>query len=479
MKENVIMLSDSYKYSHWKQYPENMKQMFVYAEARSGKVYPKTVFFGIQYFILKYLMNPVTMDDVNQAEKFASGHGIPFNKEGWEYIVNEYNGYIPVKIRAVKEGSVIPTGNILFSIESTDEKVPWVAGFLETLFLKVWYTSNIATRSYYIRELLEKYWKETSSDDVFDVQFQFHNFGDRGSSSVESAGIGGVAHLTQFMGTDNFNSLRYAFEFYDEEDAGYSIPATEHSTTTSWLKENELKIIMNHIEVNKTSVIVAAVCDSYNYFKTVDAVTSGEFKEKIESEEYPKFVIRPDSGNPVEVINKTLDIMEKNEVKFTINSKGYKEFTKYGIIWGDGINEETIKEMLEVLKERGYASSNIAFGSGGWLMQSHNRDTQGWALKCSSIIVDEGSPIEDGEGNSVWEPYLVQRDVFKDPITAPNKKSKKGELTLWYNKETDEYFTDDRYLKVDDRVIQDCLETIYENGEVKLTTLTAVREMSR
>ena len=157
MKENMIMLSDSYKYSHWKQYPENMVSMFDYAEVRSGKMYPSTVFFGMQYYIKKYLMNPITKEDIEEAAFYAERHLIPFNKEGWEYILKEHGGYIPVEIKAVKEGKVIPTGNALFTIESTDKKVPWVAGFLETLLLKVWYTSNIATRSFYVKQTIKEY----------------------------------------------------------------------------------------------------------------------------------------------------------------------------------------------------------------------------------------------------------------------------------------------------------------------------------
>jgi nicotinamide phosphoribosyltransferase len=481
METNVIMLSDSYKYSHWKQYPANMVSMFDYAEARSDKVYPKTVFFGLQYYIDKYLMNPITAENIDEANDYASRHGIPFNKEDWEYILNEHKGYLPVRIRAVREGMLIPTKNVLFTVESTDKKVPWVAGFLETLLMKVWYTSNVATRSYYVRKEIEKYYEKTEDpENDFAINFSYHNFGDRGSSSPESAAIGGVAHLTQFMGTDNFNSLRYAEKFYDEPNAGFSIPATEHSTTTAWGKDEEFNMIRNHIEVNKDSDIVAAVCDSYDYLETVRTVTSGDFKAKIESDEYPKFVIRPDSGSPVDMIMKTLDIMEENGVSYTVNSKGFKVFKKYGIIWGDGIDEMVIKQLLWVMKKRGYAASNIAFGSGGWLMQQHDRDTQGWAVKCSSITVDEGSPIENGFGGTCWEEFLVERDVFKSPITAPNKKSKKGRLTLWYNHASDTFFTDSVNHKSNDAPLTDMLNTVYENGVAKgRISLAEVRENSK
>lgn len=246
MKENILMLGDSYKYSHPYQYPDNMVGMFDYAEARSNNIYPETVFFGLQYYIKKYLMQPFTKEDIQEAENYATKHGVPFNKEGFEYILNEYDGYFPVIVKAAPEGLVIPTGNILFSIESTDTKVPWVVGFLETLFLKVWYPSTVATRSYYMKNILKEY--EDTTDNQTWVDFALHNFGDRGSTSVEAAAIGGMAHLTQFLGTDNFNSVKYANYFYHENIAGFSIPATEHSTTTSWGKDQEFVMIMNHLE---------------------------------------------------------------------------------------------------------------------------------------------------------------------------------------------------------------------------------------
>lgn len=480
MNRNIIMMSDSYKYSHFEQYPNNMIGMFDYAEARSGKVYPETVFFGLQYFIKEYLMKPFDLEDVLEAQDFADTHGIPFNKEGWIYILENYDGALPVKIRSVAEGLRVPTKNVLFTVESTDTKVPWVAGFLETLLMKVWYSSNIATRSYYVKEMMKTYWEKTVDDTALGgIDFAFHNFGSRGSSSVEAAGIGGLAHLTQFKGTDNFDSLRFGKEYYSDSISGFSIPATEHSSTTAWGKENEMNMILNHIENNTSCDIIAAVCDSYDYLATVDKITSGDFKEKIEDPNYPKFIIRPDSGEPLSMVAKTLDIMEENGVSFSVNTKGYKVFDKYGIIWGDGIDMEVMENLLILLVKRGYAASNIAFGSGGWLMQQHDRDTQGWAVKCSSIIVDEGAPIDDSDGSTSWETFPIQRDVFKSPITAPNKKSKKGKLTLWLNNESGEYFTEREDFKTNEFCVSECLNTVYINGEMPFeSTLEMVRSVN-
>jgi len=448
MKENLIMLVDSYKLSHYEQYPKDMVEMFDYAEARSNSKYLETVFFGLQYYITEYLAQPITEADIKEAKEFAAHHGVPFNEEGWLHILTKHSGYIPVEIKAAPEGSLIPTKNVLFTIRSTDFKVPWVVGWLETLLMKVWYTSNIATRSYYVKKMLKHQWNKTC-DTLDGIDFAFHNFGDRGSSSVEAAGIGGVAHLTQFLGTDNFNTLRYAKKYYNCDVSGFSISAAEHSTVTSWGRNDEHTMMDNMIDNLKDQDIVAIVADSYDYYQTVNYLTSKYIQDKLRQNNI-KLIIRPDSGTPESILMDTLNILEKNKVPFTVNRKGFKVLDNYGIIWGDGINLRTMESMLFVLRRRGYAASNISFGSGGWLMQDHDRDTQGWAIKCSSITLKDGT----------------KRDVYKDPVTGSNKKSKKGEITLWYNQASKRYFTDSIYYKENDAPVVEVLRTVYKNGRV-------------
>jgi len=307
-------------------------------------------------------------------------------------------------------------------------------------------------------------WDMLSEEQKAWVSFAFHSFGDRGSSCVEAASIGGMAHLTQFMGTDNFHALKTLNENYNSQSGsgkvkGLSIPATEHSTVTSWGRDKEFDMVMNYIETFKKSPIIACVADSYDVFNFVNNVTKGEFKSKIESPEYPIFVIRPDSGNPIEVINAIINIMEENSVAFTINAKGYKVWNKYRIIWGDGITPNSIRDILEEITERGYSASNIAFGSGGDLMQNVNRDTSKYAIKCSSVTVNN-------------EP----RDVFKDPITDHGKRSKKGVLSLF--KRGNEYFTDVRNRPWEDNVIE-VMEDVWENGVFKrIQSFDNIREIS-
>jgi nicotinamide phosphoribosyltransferase len=453
--KNRIMMVDSYKLSHKNMYPQGANYMFDYMESRGG-LYPATIFVGLQPMLKEYFSEPITENEVIEAQGYAKAHGVPFDYDGWMYIAKDLKGMLPIRIRAVKEGTLVPVSNVMVTIESTDPKVFWVVSWLETFFMKIWYPINVATRSFYVRKMLKEFSDNTGSGFV---DFSYHNFGDRGSTSIEAAAIGGSAHMAVgFQGTDNFNSLKFVFENYGDTNVGFSIPASEHSTVTSWGQENEYNMIANYVEEFKGSPIIACVMDSYNIFEAVKFITSGEMKTKIESDDYPIFVIRPDSGNPVEVIGAIINIMEDNSVKFTMNDKDYKVWNKYRIIWGDGINMESMKEILEYVTERGYSSDNIAFGSGGWLMQQHDRDTQKFAIKCSAIQVNS-----------------EMRDVFKDPITDHGKKSKKGIITLW--KTENGYETDYRNRSWEDKIV-DSLEVVFENGVLKRNqSFSEIREI--
>jgi len=489
MNKNIIMMSDSYKYSHFKQYPNDMIGMFDYAEARTkGK---STVFVGLQYILKEYFTKTITKEMVDEANMYAKIHGIPFNYDGWFYIATFLGGKLPIRIRAVPEGKNIPNGNVLFTIESTDTKVPWVVSWAETMLMRCWYPSNVATISKEIKDVLMKY-AEASQDEP-NVDLSLHNFGARGSSSEETSQIGGFAHLTQFNGTDNFSAIKFVHDYYagnvkDFGAIGISIPASEHSTVTGWKKENEFNMVLNYLDNEKGSFIIACVADSYDYENFVNEVTSDiRFTSKINSDEFPIFVIRPDSGDPVEMIEKTLDIMESNGVPFKANNKGFRVFNKYRIIWGDGINIEAITKMLNLLVSRGYSTENIAFGMGGALMQgnestSNNRDTNGWAIKCSNITLAHEISSNDDPDNEWNQKIIEEREVFKDPITAPNKKSKKGKITTYYSEEKDLYFVDEIGIDFSERYSDavDILEAVFENGEMKKEySMDEVRQNAR
>ena len=376
---NLILMTDSYKMSHFLQYPQGTSYMSSYIESRGGD-YPHTVFFGLQYFLLEYLSKGISIADVEEANKFYKLHGEPFDYEGWMYIARELKGKLPIHIRAVPEGSVVPTHNVLITIESTDPKVFWVASWVEALLLKVWYPITVATRSYTIKQKIRKALELSSDAPEAELPFKLHDFGCRGTSSNESAMIGGAAHLVNFMGSDTVPGVWCANKYYDCEMSAFSIPAAEHSTITSWGKANELEAYRNMLtQFAKPGSIVACVSDSYDLFNAIDNLWGSELKEQI-VKSGATVVIRPDSGDPASIV---LETAKRLDAKFgsVVNSKGFKVLNNVRIIQGDGINEHSIDDILKGLLDAGYSASNIAFGMGGGLLQDLNRDTLKFAGK--------------------------------------------------------------------------------------------------
>jgi nicotinamide phosphoribosyltransferase len=406
---NIILNADSYKYSQFNQYPEGTEFIYSYIESRGGK-FDETVFFGLQAFIKEYLTAPVTMEMIDEAEAVITAHGEPFNREGWEYIVRVHDGRLPVEIKAVPEGTVVPVKNILASIINTDPKCYWLTSFLETALLRaVWYPTTVATNSREIKKVILDALERTGTPS--DIGFKLHDFGARGVSSLESAGLGGAAHLVNFMGTDTVEALLYASRYYNADMAGFSVPAMEHSTVTSWGRENEVNSYRNMVKKNgKPGGIVSAVSDSYDIFNACK-LWGTELKQDI-LDSGATLVVRPDSGDPAAVVLRCLQILEEH-FGATINEKGFKVLNNVRVLQGDGITIESIGLILDAIIAKGFSADNVVFGQGGALLQIVNRDDQKFAMKCSAAFV-----------NGKWV------DVFKDPITDKGKQSKKGLLKL-------------------------------------------------
>jgi nicotinamide phosphoribosyltransferase len=269
----------------------------------------------------------------------------------------------------------------------------------------------VATQSKSIKKVILDYLEKTG--DPAAIDFKLHDFGARGVSSLESAGIGGAAHLVNFMGTDTITGLLYAREYYNAGIAGFSIPAAEHSTITSWGRDNEVDAYRNMLtQFAKQGSIVAIVSDSYDVFNAVDKLWGEELKQQV-IDSGATVVIRPDSGDPLIICRQ---LIQKLAAKFgtTTNAKGFRVLNNVRLIQGDGVNEHTIRMILGDFMVHGFSADNIAFGMGGALLQQIDRDTQKFAMKCSSAKI-----------NGVWV------DVQKDPITDSGKKSKAGRVTLW------------------------------------------------
>ena len=411
LSHNILLNTDSYKASMFKQYPTGTTGVYSYIESRGGR-YDATVFFGLQAFIKEYLTDPITQADIDIAEEVWTAHGEPFNREGWQYILDKHNGYLPVVIRAVPEGTKVPVKNVLATIENTDPNCYWLTTWLETALLRaVWYPTTVATQSRAIKEIILDYLERTG--DPATVNFKLHDFGSRGVSSMESAGIGGAAHLVNFMGSDTMSGILFAREYYNAGIAGFSIPAAEHSTITSWGRDNEVEAYKNMLtQFAKPGSIVAIVSDSYDVYNAVENLWGGELRQQV-IDSGATVVIRPDSGDPLEVNQKLIKILGE-KFGYTTNAKGYKVLNNVRLIQGDGVNESAIRTILGNFMIHGWSADNINFGMGGALLQQLDRDTQKFAQKASAAEI-----------NGVWV------DVQKDPITDPGKKSKAGRVTLW------------------------------------------------
>ncbi len=454
--DNFILNTDSYKTSHWVQYPPNTEYVSSYIEARGGQ-FDNVLFFGLQAYLKEYLTKPITQQHIDEAKTLLSAHGVPFNETGWQRLLEKYQGYLPLRIQAVAEGMVIPTGHVLCQVVNTDPEFYWLASYIETSLLRaIWYPSTVASLSYYCKQVI-KASLEKSADNLDSLPFKLHDFGARGTSSLETTALGGLAHLVNFSGTDTISALIAGSRWYGmtNEMPAFSIPAAEHSTITSWGRELEADAYANMLkQFGGKDKVVAVVSDSYDLWKAIDNIWGGELKQQVETMG-GTLVIRPDSGDPVKVIREAL---QRLAVRFgtTINSKGYKMLPNcVRLIQGDGINSATIGRILEAIMSAGFSSENITFGMGGGLLQQVNRDTLGWAMKTSSARVD-----------GYW------RDVYKDPITSVSKRSKQGRLALIRHQGS--------YVTVREDELadhQNLLQDVFLNGELLIDDdLTTIRQ---
>jgi nicotinamide phosphoribosyltransferase len=412
---NLILQTDSYKFTHWKQYPPGTQFVYSYLESRGG-MFAQTLFFGLQYYLLEYLSGQVVNEeDIAEAANFVDQHIGPgiFNANGWRHIVRQHGGRLPVVIRAVPEGTLVDVLNVLVTIENTDPECWWLPNYLETLLLKAWYPTTVATLSHAIRTVVLAALERSGDPSL--VDFKLHDFGYRGVSSEETAGIGAAAHLMNFKGTDTVAGIRLLQKYYGSAQMeGFSIPAAEHSTITSWGRENEVLAFKNMLTQFPEGV-VAVVSDSYNVYEACEKLWGEVLREQV-LQRNGVLVIRPDSGNPKEVVLKVLEILG-TRFGYEINGKGYRVLNpKLRVIQGDGVNYWTIQDTLTVMNRSGWSADNIAFGMGGALLQQLNRDTQQFAFKCSAVTVN-------GE----------EHEVFKDPVDGHAKASKRGRLSLHHS----------------------------------------------
>lgn len=457
--------SDSYKTTQWMQLPDNSGNGYSYVEARgSDHDFELAVNWGLTAIIKKFLMKPVTMRDVERSKKFVDRHIGPdvFNYEGWKRIVEVHGGKLPLRIRALKEGTVVPLRNVLISVESTDPECAWLVTYLEPLILQVWYSTTVASLSHAIYKDMEEFFKDTVDDELFDrILFKLHDFGFRGASVPEAAEIGGGGHLLSFLGTDTMRAIAGLYDYYnlDEEDdasmPAFSVIASEHSTMCAnadadtrndYAALEKMVSILEKTAKLRPGAIVAGVADTYDPFRYTRWVGT-DFKDRIINSG-GTFVVRPDSGDatviPIQIIQMLME-----DFGYTVNSKGYKVLPDcIRVLQGDGVNRATIRIILQKMKDLGLSADNIVFGMGGALLQHCDRDWMKFAMKGSALEV-----------NGVW------KDLYKDPITDSIKRSKKGRVTT-YKDQAGEYFSDRLELMETNHKIVDQLEDFFLNGEL-------------
>lgn len=457
---NLILDTDSYKLSHFQGYPPGAEVVYSYIESRGGH-YPKTVFFGLQPLLAK-LARGVTEADFVEAKAFTEAHGLPFNEEGWRIILDEHEGRLPVRIKAVDEGLLIATRTPLLTIENTDPRLPWLVSYLETMLLRdLWYSCTVASRIFFMKRGLKGIFDKTSENGI--SPFAVLDFSSRGTAGLDASQIGGAAYLTCFMGSDNVPAIRFANHHYNEPMAGFSVPATEHSIMCAYGPQDgvDKPETFRHLlaSMGRRGGILSVVSDTWDIFRAVDIWCSMADEIKAAG---VTLVIRPDSGTMESVLHA---ILPKIKAAFggTVNAKGFMVLDSVKVLWGDGINETTYKGPFEIAAAHGISADSIMVGSGGGLMQvGINRDTNKWAMKASAMRI-----------NGEWV------DIRKDPITDPGKNSKAGRFAV--TRTFDEAGTVGIFETIniddDDFVPDDMLGAVFEDGEITdETTLAQVRE---
>lgn len=520
---NPLLLTDFYKVHHNKMYPEGMTLLYSNFTPRKSRIpgVDKVVFFGLQHFCLEYLISSFNREFFGIIPWFKGTERENERMLDKEDVINEYKrqipvdtkhiealwdlGYLPIEIKAVPEGTLVPIGVPCFTIKNTHPNFAWLTNYLETLIsCMMWQPITSATIAYEYKKLLTKYALETTGSANF-VQWQGHDFSMRGMSSPESAILSGMGHLLSFTGTDTIPAI-YSLEtsYKGEGLIGASVPATEHSVMCMGTKESEVDTFKRLLDLYPTGIL-SVVSDTWDLWKVLT-----EYLPAIKSEVLArdgKLVIRPDSGDPVDILCGTnSDFASKYHEEGTPKAKGviellwdlfggtlvtgndgkqYKQLDSHiGAIYGDSITLDRAKSICERLKAKGFSSTNVILGIGSYTYQYNTRDTFGFAMKATYGEViercDHISKCHNGtdECEKVYKclcPVPVGREIFKDPITDDGtKKSKKGLLYVGESKTLGIYVQDQCTSEMEK---QGLLQTIFKDGKlVKTTTLEEIRQ---
>ncbi len=486
MKNNAANLKDFYKADHRNQYPEGTEMVFSNLTPRTSRNSEITeiVFFGLQYFIKEYLINQWNDNFFSQPkEKVVASYkrrietSLGPDAITFDHIEALHDlGYLPLEIMALPEGSLVPLKCPPLVMFNTKPEFFWITNYLETILsCVVWGGCTSATTAYQYKKILSKYANETVGNTDF-VQWQGHDFSFRGMFGLEAACISGAGHLLSFTGTDTIPAIDFLEEYYyansEKELIGASVPATEHSVMCMGTKDDEIGTFRRLLGLYPKG-IVSVVSDTWDLWKVCTEYLP-ELKEEIMARD-GKLVIRPDSGDPVDIIcGKTYpsrdyrDVVENASVDMslpenkgviellwdvfggTVNEKGYKVLDSHiGAIYGDSITPQRAIDICERLKAKGFASTNIVFGIGSYTYQYVTRDTFGFAVKATAGIVN-------GE----------LRSIFKQPKTDNGtKNSAKGLIAVYRTENGNSFYMVD---EVSWREVNNCaFKTVFKDGVFK------------
>lgn len=479
MKTNPFLLTDYYKVGHVFQYPPDTTLVYSNLTPRNSRLtgVNEMVFFGLQYFIKEYLVTyfndhffaqPKEKVMADYKRRISTSIG---DLPTYKHVEQLHDlGYLPIEIKALPEGSLVPMKVPCITLVNTLPEFYWLTNFLETILSAItWQPCTSATIAFQYRKLLNRYAAETGMPAEF-VQWQGHDFSFRGMSSLESALLSGMGHLLSFTGTDTIPAID-GLEYYYGADAekelvGGSVAATEHSVMCSGSKDGELETFRRLITEVYPSGIVSIVSDTWDLWKVCTEYVAA-LKETI-LQRNGKVVIRPDSGDPVKIICGNPDGRTEAERKGvvellwdvfggTITDKGYKLLDPHiGAIYGDSINLERAESICEGLKQKGFATQ-VVFGIGSFTYQYNTRDTFGLAMKATYVEVK-------GEG----------REIFKNPVTDDGtKKSATGLLQVV--KENGKYKLNDKVDWEEEKKGE--LQTVFKDGKIiKEYMLKEIRE---
>jgi nicotinamide phosphoribosyltransferase len=431
-----MLLADWYKISHRNQYPRGTTKVYSTWTPRGTRMegVNEFVWFGLQAFIARRLLGTfqvdffgrdieATCDEYARIVRYSLGEK---NPEVQHIRDLHALGYLPLRIRGLDEGTVVPLRTPVMTIENTEPRFFWLTNYIETLMSsELWQPSTSATIAHQYRKLYERYARETVGATEL-CPFQGHDFSMRGMGCLDAATLSGLGHLTSFVGTDTIPAIIAAEQFYganvENELVGTSVPATEHSVQCC--HENDEQYFRDIVTRVHPAGIVSVVSDGYDFWRVIDEVLPS-LKSEIQARD-GKVVVRPDSGDPVKIVcgdpSASTESARKGAVERlwdifggTTSAQGFKCLAPcIGLIYGDAITLDRADRMLAGLRAKGFASTNVVHGIGSFSYQYQTRDTFSLALKSTLAVIDG-----------------KERPIFKSPKTDDGMKySQRGRVVV-------------------------------------------------